>query len=125
MNLGKCDGLIDKDKYRYPDMRKMELRQVNNAIQLNEHGLEIQIPSPAFDKKLTLTADGNITWRMQIYNDQKGPIYENVFKGERKGIVEVAIAIPERVAQQGYSRIRLVPLTGTPPFILAGIKLTP
>jgi arabinofuranosyltransferase len=127
MNTGQYDGLIDKDKYRYPEMVSVDQTAVSTTVTdgtscadsgshtMKDSGMEIRMSAPSFAQQLTAGLDDNDRYRLVFFHGEEelGSIdVATATLPEPGGIAGRSVMVPKKISGGGFDRIRILPLEG-------------
>lgn len=126
MNLGMYDHLIDKDRYQFPNLKKMSYQELKERISSNEtakivvpkYGLEIQFNEKKKNKYFTIELDSFDTFIILFFNDNNWIARKWIEKEaepdnkEIKPYTKHKIKVPLPARWKGYTAIRIFTYPG-------------
>lgn len=127
MNLGMYDYLIDKDRYQFPNLKKMKYQNLKERITLNEsakivvpkYGIEIQFDEIKKNDTITIDLDSFDTFIILFFNDKNWigrKRIEKVWIDPDKQAIEPytkhKIQVPFSARRKGYTAIRIFTYPG-------------
>ncbi|MEJ5201505.1 MAG: hypothetical protein WHV66_04660, partial [Anaerolineales bacterium] len=138
MNTGQYDYLINKDFYRYPGMKHVDLDtlsgQLENGtpctasgvIQLQDSGVEVQLPNISHASHISISLDHNDRYQLQYLSGEREIATQNIstaYLPEPGGLMRRELTVPARAVSLGYDRLRIFPLSGEAEYCLGEIRL--
>ncbi len=114
MNLGRYDGLIDKDAFQFPLLRHTTLSEVNarkDMLPIEETGIEIALESPPEGNRLTLQLDADDRYDVLFMRKKTilGKMTMGPAKNEFHGMTEYSFSLPQGVESKDCTSIRIIP----------------
>ncbi|HEY9078315.1 MAG TPA: glycosyltransferase family 39 protein [Anaerolineaceae bacterium] len=138
MNTGQYEYLINRDAFRYPGMKKFSSSKIlkflpdkaacstSGVVDMVDSGLEIDLESLQTSKKVILGLDHNDRYQVEFWRDGKRIGSVNVGTArlpDSGGISRREILVPTNVYRQGYTALRILPLSGEAPYCLGYLSL--
>ena len=138
MNTGQYDHLIGVEKYRYPEMVKVDISEVSEYIPnmtscdddgviiLSSSGIEIGLNALSHASWMQISLDHNDKYEIVYLRDQEQVATQNIptaYFPEPGGIASRIIFIPKKVSSQGFNLMRVFPLAGEKKFCLGHVRL--
>ncbi|HOQ32846.1 MAG TPA: hypothetical protein PLA12_10080 [Candidatus Hydrogenedens sp.] len=127
MNLGMYDYLIDKDRYQFPNLKKITYQDLKERITSNEsakivvpkYGIEIQFDEIKKNDTITIELDSFDTFIILFFNDKNWIArkwIEKTWADPDKATVEPytkhKIKVPFSARKKGYTAIRVFTYPG-------------
>ena len=112
MNLGKCDDLIDWDRYRFPNIKKLSLEdlQSQTAPPIPANGVSIEFGAPRHEPNIELSLSGNGDFRILIMSGAKETAaFDATPATKQSGPLFYAFQVPDTTAKTGYTALRIIP----------------
>ncbi|MEA4910265.1 MAG: hypothetical protein VB089_21770 [Anaerolineaceae bacterium] len=126
MNTGQFDDLIDQDRYRYPDMvlTRLEAGQPMQPYTFADSGTQITLAAQTDAAALDLELDGDSRYQVEYWLGTRlvGQAQLDPQPGAGGPVVQ-HLATPAQAARTGFDRLRIFPLSGDDPYVLASITL--
>lgn len=139
MNTGQYDDLIDKDFYRYPTMKHVDLSSLSRekredgtpcsakgVLKLTDSGVEIQLPSVTHASNISLSLDHNDRYQVQYMLGGQEVAMQDVpvaYLPDPGGLMRRELIVPRRAIISGYDRIRVFPFSGEEEYCLGDMQL--
>ena len=134
MNLGHYNGLIEKDRYRWPGLRHISSSEIPEDTKpdgkptvVPDAGLEVDFGERWHENEITLGLDRKTQYRV-VWMDGEDEIFKADVIPPSKGtnaVVEHTVGVDEGAAKQGYTSIRLKPYRGKQRHVLAYLRAGP
>ena len=141
MNTGQYDHLIDTDRYKYPNLKRVNLAEVSTPLPsatactaegpiiMDDSGIEILLPVDSHSEWMHISLDHNDQYRIFYYYGEKELAMQAIptaWLPEPGGISVRTIKVPNSAARGGFNRIRILPLTTEDQsFCLGYVNLVP
>lgn len=123
IHTGQLNGLIDQDRYRYPDMVRISVDQVelnlagtvwarSEPVTFGDSGIEVRLDEPVKAARLVLMLDSAADFQV-VYLNASAPDAEQVLTGSyaTEKMSTYTLWVPAG-AQAGFDRVRIFPLRG-------------
>ncbi len=136
-NTGQYDHLIDRDRYQYPTLVRLDLADVTQVIPrgtgcrhpsvtvMDDSGVEVQLGEPRRPTWLWVSLSHNDRYRLRYFlgETQVGeqPI-ATAYLPEPGGVSARLVRLPKGVSQGGFDRLRILPLQGDGEYCLAYLQ---
>ncbi len=126
MNTGQYDHLINTDRYKYPNLKRVNLAEISTPLPgatactaegpiiMDDSGIEILLPVDSHSEWMHISLDHNDKYRIFYYYGEKELAMQTIptaWLPEPGGISVRTIRIPNSAVRGGYNRIRIIPLT--------------
>jgi arabinofuranosyltransferase len=135
MNLGLYDSLIDRERYRYPDVDHATLPDLSLPVAeragwnspgtrvIPDDGLMIDLPEPSHAKRMYALFDGNDGYVLEFRNDTRvvGRLESKAFP---TGLMRTRkFDVPATAQQAGFDHILIRPDAGDGMYSVAFVRL--
>ncbi len=124
LNTGALDHLIDHDRYRHPDRKRIALAALGKALangtpwdQPDAHpfdssGLEIDLDRATHSRRIALSLDSNDDYALVFLSGKEELGQVMIEASYFDGLYTYERTVPDTVAARGYDRIRIYPTQG-------------
>ena len=133
MNRGEYDELIDRDKYRFPNMQQTSLAAVQagasgtppKSTPLRLVGLQVDLGGVQHAPECTVRLQGGNRYRLLLMRDLTIACTLDVEAVARDAgdMGACLVRVPAAVAEAGYTALRVFPYRGHEPYALGSIDL--
>ena len=135
MNFGRYDYLLDRERYRYPNMLREPVANLTTPIPektfwndprarvLPADGIELSLGRVAHAKHVTISLDGNDSYRVEF---RRGTELHGELISESQGrgmLHSRQLSTPQEAIEQGYDRIIVRPLGGDGMYSLGYVRI--
>jgi arabinofuranosyltransferase len=123
MNLGRYDRFIDRARYRYPHRQQLPLGELSKPVAegtpwndpaaraMNQDGVELSLSGVSHATRLDLMLDGDAAHVVELKRGGEVLDSTRVPAAALPDLRSSRISIPARVAQQGFDRLFIRPLS--------------
>lgn len=115
MNTGQLNSLIDSDRYRYPDMVKLNLKKDGGSpVNFGDSGVELDLSGLSKATKIQLELDSKADFSILYYHGKTQVAGEMLYGSYRDTPMTLwYVTVPAAALQSGYDHIRVFPLGGS------------
>ena len=139
MNTGQYDYLINRDFYRYPDIEKINIDEIQNAIPnktscndedvyiINDSGIEISLNETSHADIIETSLDHNDSYQIDYLLDASvidSQTIPTAHLQDPGGLSIRRFYTPTSVQQKGFNAIRILPLTGEEEYCIGALSFT-
>jgi arabinofuranosyltransferase len=134
-NLGLYDHLIDRDRYRFPELQTEKLEALQAPIAersywnapgarvISDDGILIELPKLSHAKQVALSLDGNDGYDIEFRKNGKS-VGKFDSKSEHVGTIRTRqITVPEGAVKDGFDHILVRPDGGDGMFSVGYVRL--
>ncbi|MCA1901543.1 MAG: hypothetical protein LDL53_04895 [Candidatus Hydrogenedens sp.] len=131
MNLGMYQYLIDKDRYQFPNLKKMshdELQEIvttnqSTKISVPKYGIEVQFNEMKNNKEIAIELDSFDTFIILFFNNKNyiGKITIQPLQKTLEPFNKYNIHVPFWIRKKGYNALRIFTFPGDSESLMRGI----
>jgi arabinofuranosyltransferase len=121
INLGRYDYLIDRDAYRYPKMRVLDLDKLSTPKAegsnwnapgnqtIGASGIEIRLPETRHNALIEISLDSDDSYDLLYVSNDHVIAKERLVPDEtpRRGLWVRQVTVPNTAIRQGYDKLRI------------------
>jgi hypothetical protein len=128
INTGQLDELIDRDAYRFPDLLELDLWKAVSppagGYSFNDSGVEIRLDAVSQARYTMIEVDSQADFEVLYLRGDRTIATQTVTAAFTAGdTTRHKLVIPNKAAQQGFDRIRILPLRGMKEYHLVSFEI--
>lgn len=135
MNRGAYDGLIDVEHYRFPNLKKTVLTDINKEVTFGANagerktpvpigGLQVALGELAHSSRISIRLDGTDRYRILFMrgNEILGKVEAGPGKNDASGLAQYEALVPKAATARGFDAIRVFPYSGDKKYTVGKIS---
>lgn len=124
LNVGRYDWLVDEDFYRHAEMPRLRLADVGEAKPagyrwdargtrvFKSDGLQVDLGRESHARRIVLSLDGNDRYELRFMRGLDVVATVAVGPMRQPGLAVYRVETPAAAVAHGFSRVRIMPLSG-------------
>jgi len=134
MNTGQYNHLIDFERYRYPDIKTVNIKDIaheppsgenrEDTYRLWDVGVNIIFDQVSFASTVELSYEGDDGCRLEFFNaDEKVDTINIKANGGNDSLIVYQKSLSKKAQQRGFDRVHIYPTGGDEHYILGHFRI--